>query len=649
MSSIIDRWLIGNERRLAPKIIFGQLIFLVIVMTWREANWASHLDYANRVFAMQQITRGILAPHYLIFNWSHLADHADFTIYVSAFFYLVTSSVPWIMYLQATFLCIAELFLARLAEEYFKSQFSEKNSHWIGALLALLFVTNPLILFAVTDDPHLHMFGLVAGLAIVTYGMSCRHVSLVVIGSLIILISGDLASTYTSAAIISFLCVRQLRWLHGIAILAVTVIASLIIQGFLSPVGSNFLIHYGHLGGSEMNSAFSVFATVLRNPGRAMSYWLRSLPSFTGLVASFGAIGLLVPLGLPTTILNLSSTGLALRTSVGRPPNPEWPGSFLASPWQVLPTLVIGITGSVVFCIWLSRRHWGVFRKASIVLGAGILLNSLIFGLTSFPYVISRSTYPDAMSRSLDHAGSLIPKGATVYATVGVSGHISWNHRVLLAMPVTSVFSYQADGAYFLITPTLNSGRPYSTELPLVEALLRNHARLLFAKNNVWLFNVTSPRSISVDFRNQEFSGITVPGNASSSRPLSSASMCRRSQILAKSTYFVSRLLVTPQAGKYMWNITFASSKTAVMEVRDVTTGETISMLDLPPSSLQSQSLFVRLPKRQPVRETSKIGWGPFWYERSPAHRTYRLELRIWIPYGTNATLCYSNFVNIGP
>ena len=637
-----------GKLRLSSKILIGQLIFLGFVLTWREANWASHVDYANRVFAMQQITRGNLAPHYLIFNWSHLADHADFTIYLSAFFYLVTPSLPWIMYLQAIFLFVAEFFLVKSTERYFASHFPDKDSYLIGTFVTVLFVTNPLILFAVTDDPHLHMFGLVAGLAIVTYGMLCRQVSLVISGSLLILLSGDLASAYVSIAIASFLFVRQTRWFPGMAILLFTVLASLFIQDLLSPVGSNFSIHYGHLSKSGINSAINVATAVLSHPNEAMHYWLRSFPSFAGLVATFGVVGILVPLGLPTAILNLGSTGLALRTSVGRPPNPEWPGSFLASPWQMLPTLVIGIAGSAVFCIWLCRRfspaNW---RKVSNVIAASILLNSLIFGLSSFHHVISRNTYPEVMTQSLESAAKLIPNGATVHATVGVSGHISWNHRVLLTLSEWDVVKYSSAGDYFFVTPTQNTGRPYSTELPLVEALLEARAELLYAENNVWLFKSTSTKSIFVNFNDLGFSGIVVPGNVGSSKPVSYGSMCRHSKLLTTSTYFVSRLLVTAQAGSYMWNVTFGSSKTAFMEVRDVTTGETISMLELHPTSLESQSLYISLPNRQPVRETSKIGWGPFWYERTPAHRTYRLELRIWIPYGTSATLCHSNFVKV--
>ena len=640
---------INSRYRIASKILFGQFVFLIIVLTWREANWSSHVDYANRVFAIQQITHGNWAPKYLIFNWSHLADHADFTIYPTAFFYLINHSLPWIMYLQALLLCIAELFLIRSIEVYFESHFPDRNSKWIGAFVAVLFVTNPLILFAVTDDPHLHIFGLVAGLAIATNGMLRRRLPLVAIGSLIVLVSGDLATTYVSVAIVSFLLVRQTRWFPGIKILVLTVFASLVIESFLSPVGSNFAIHYGHLGGETTNSALGVFTDVLHNPYRAITYWLKSFPSFSGLVATFGVVGLAVPLGLPTVILNLGSTGLALRTSVGRPPNPEWPGSFLASPWQMLPTLVIGIAGSVAICIWLYRQPSAKWRRVSIGLATGILANSLIFGLSSFHYVISRSTYPDAIVQSLDRAAQLIPKGATVYATVGVSGHISWNHRVILALPVSNVSQFQAEGDYFLVTPTLNSGRPYSTELPLVEALLRARAELLYAKDNIWLFKSTSARPMTVDFRSQEFSGVAVPGNPGSSLPVSSESMCRRSQILTTSTYFVSRLLVTPRAGQYVWNVSFKSSKTAVMEVRDTSTGETMAMTDLRSPSLAVHSLYVNLPGRKPVRESTHIGWGPLSYERTPPHRTYRLELRIWIPYGTSATICHSNFLKMRP
>ena len=215
-------------------------------MSWREANWASHVDYANRVFAMQQITLGNWAPRYLIFNWSHLADHADFTIYATAFFYLINHSIPWIMYLQAVFLLVAEIFLIATVEEYFGYRFPENDSGKIAAVLAALYATNPLILFAVLDDPHLHMFGMVAGLAVVARGMLRQTLVLVTIGSLLILVSGDLASAYVGAAIIGFLSVRQSRWFPGITVLFITILFSLTIQGLLSPVGSNFLLHYGH-------------------------------------------------------------------------------------------------------------------------------------------------------------------------------------------------------------------------------------------------------------------------------------------------------------------------------------------------------------------------------------------------------------------
>ncbi|MEI6736516.1 MAG: DUF2079 domain-containing protein, partial [Actinomycetes bacterium] len=595
------------------------------------------------------ITRGNWAPHYLIFNWSHLADHADFTIYPTALFYLFNHTLPWIMYLQALLLCLAELFLIRSTVAYFESHFPQKNSQWCGAFVAILFATNPLVLFAVTDDPHVHMFGMVAGLAIVTNGMLCRRLPLVAIGSLVMLISGDLATAYGCAAIISFLLFQRTRWAAGTKILCAMVISSLLVQWFISPVGSNFEIHYGHLGEETTSSAFDVAKTVLYDPFRAINYWLRSFPSFSGLIATFGAVGLAVPLGLVVVLLNLGSTGLAWRTSVGRPTQPEWPGSFLASPWQMLPTLVIGIAGSVVICIWLYRRDSVKWRWTSGALAAGILLNSVFFGLFSFHKVISRNTYPAAMTQSLNRAAKLIPKGATVHATVGASGHISFGHRVVLTLSESTVVHYESEGDYFLVTPSQNSGRPYSTELPLVEALLKARAELLYANDNVWLFKSTSPRAMTVDFRNQEFSGIAVPGNTGSSMPVSYHSMCRRSQILTTSTYFASRLLVTPQAGKYMWNINFGSSKTAVMEVRDVTTGETISMVELHPTSLKSQSLYVDLPQRRPVQEISTIGWGPFWYERTPPHRTYRLELRIWIPYGTSATICHSNFLKMRP
>jgi len=640
---------VNSKYRIASKIVFGQLVFLVIVLTWREANWSSHVDYANRVFAMQQITHGNLAPRYLIFNWSHLADHADFTIYPTAFFYLLNHSLPWIMYFQALLLCVTEFFLIRSTEAYFESHFPDSNSQWVGAFVAVLFATNPLILFAVTDDPHMHMFGMVAGLAIITYGMQRQRASLVAIGSLVALVSGDLTTTYVSAAIVSYLLIRQTRWFPGIKILGVTVFASLVLPSFISPVGSNFSLHYGHLGAKAIDSAFGVFTAVLHDPYRAITYWLKSLPSFSGLIATFGVVGLAVPVGLPIVILNLGSTGLALRTNVSSPSNPEWPGSFLASPWQMLPTLAIGIAGSAVICIWLYRRSSAKWRRGSIGLAIGILCSSLVFGLSSFHYVISRNTYPDAMAQSLDRAAMLIPKGATVYATVGVSGHISWNHRVRLALPISNVTRYQSEGDYFLVTPTLNSGPPYSTQLPLVEALLRDRAELLYANDNVWLFKGRSPRPMNVDFRSQEFSGVTVPGNLGSSLPVTSDSMCRRSKILTTSTYFVSRLLVAPRAGEYLWNVSIGSSKTAVMEVRDVTTGETIAMTKLRPTSQESQSVYVKLPNRKPVREATHIGWGPLAYERTPSHRTYRLELRIWIPYGTDATICHSNFFKIRP
>ncbi|MCX6508648.1 MAG: DUF2079 domain-containing protein [Actinobacteria bacterium] len=638
---------INSKYRVASKIVFAQFIFLLVVLTWREENWSSHVDFANRVFAIRQITHGDLAPHYLIFNWSHLADHVDFTIYPTAILYLFDHTLPWIMYVQALLLCIAEYFLIRAAEVYFESHFPQKNSQWCGAFIAILFVTNPLILLAVTDDPHLHMFGMVAGLSIVTNGMLRRRLPLVAAGSLLALASGDLATAYGCAVIISFLLFRRTRWSAGIKVLCVMVISSLLAQWYISPVGSNFGIHYGHLGGKTAGSAFDVAKSVLHSPFRAIDYWLRSFPSFSGLIATFGAVGMAVPLGLVVVILNLGSTGLAWRTSVGRPAQPEWPGSFLASPWQMLPTLAIGIAGSVVICIWLYRRHSVKWRWTSGVLAAGILLNSLIFGLSSFHSVISRNTYPPAMTQSLDRAAKLIPKGSTVHATVGASGHISWDHRVVLTLSESTILRYESEGDFFLITPSQNSGRPYSTELPLVEALLRAHAELLYSKDNVWLFKSTSPRPMTVDFHSQQFSGIAVPGNPGSSTPVSSNSMCRHSQILTESTYFVSRLLVATHAGEYMWNVSFGSSKTAVMEVRDLTTGETIAMKKLRTASLESQSIYVNLPGRKPVQERSSIGWGPFWYERIPPHRTYRLELRIWIPYGTSATICHSNFMSM--
>lgn len=517
----------GRER--LPQALVGILAVQWAILCgwtwWVYDSWNVHVDFATRSQAAYGILHGNWNPLYTIVGWTHLADHFDLSTYPLAFLTLLWPHLVWLFIAQVTLLVFAEYGALKVIDVFVRRSWWPADFRRRTALsvAVLLFVLNPISVWAVAQDVHLHMYGAVCGLVFVLLFFLRRQWPRMAGAVVFTLLFGDLSAQLLVMLGLSLLLVslrsRRERLVAG-AVVAAGAIWWAVTNFVGGGAGSELGLHYGYLAATSRQQIGigEIVSGLVRHPGLGLDRLPSAFASMWGALSIGGVVGLFTPLSLPIA-LNALETGLGVQSWVGWPYLS--PGAMAEQPWQMMPMLVLEPLLTIVALGWLRRngsRLGRAMARATPVLLGILVANALLWSLIWLPQVIaSTNLTPPATVAVLNQVQRRIPAADEVVASIGVIGRLGYRPYLYATVfgSADTVIPLRTATVDFVITPVTGQESNAVDLADLTSDLLRQrNARVLIRRDDVWLIEyhrLPGQRRLVVHYGSDDVVGAALP------------------------------------------------------------------------------------------------------------------------------------------
>jgi hypothetical protein len=430
------------------------------------------IDFSTADQATWLILHGHLDPWSTTHSYAYIDDHFALITWPLAVLYWVYPHGVLLLWIQDAAGVLTELvvvvWIVEICRRQLKPQWVGKGCWWftVGALIVM--VTNYWFYQAMFFDFHTEAFA--ALFLTLTLRAAWNGKMMYAVGWAIpLLLCGNLGGVYLAALGLTLLLAIPRQWWWGVGALVVGY-GWIRFADLMGASRNGILNWYSYLqtGNPAVRvnvTPVSLVKSILVHPMRSLQVvWERRSLLYQNLIPT-GVIGLFSPWSAGIAVVVLLSSALI------------YPLVFLDSGFQNLPAYFVTLGGTVLVLCSLIRIGRRGARVAAFVLGAAIVVQSVIYGGAQIPHLASKwITVSPAQAEVLQRALDKTPENAEVIAEWGVEGRFSerqWIYNFNLmpqSFPVNSstvefvVVPYQWTGDEPLAQPQAEEALQYLTK-----------------------------------------------------------------------------------------------------------------------------------------------------------------------------------------
>jgi len=623
-------------RRAGYGVLGLQFIGLVIWSHVLASRFALTWDFSIYHQAWWLIGAGHLNPFDTLNGFPFWQNHGEFLLWPLAVVGKVWPHAVTLLWVQDAATVGAEaVAFGWLCDFAVAREPQPMRTRWPALLAGVgiaLLVADPWIYWALSFDFHLEMVAILfAALAArsIYRDPASRRVWLWVA---LTLASGDVATTYLLAIGVTAAIIGK-RWRRtGLLVTAAALAWAVLLVAIGANKGSGLESGYGYLAVAAGTAApvsldlSQIVLGLLLHPLRVVdTLWSRRLDIY-GAVAPGGLIGFAFPWVIVAAALVVVENGLN-----------DYAG-FIVPGFQDALLFVLVPVGTVALIALLARRHPRFAGVVTLVVAA----NALAWGTVWIPRTASQwLRVSPAAAQTLDSARGMIPSGAEVIASQGITGRFSgrrWNYAVIAptSLPV------HTSPVWVIVAPrqgieTVTVGMSYAFISELAGPL---HARLELHRSGIWVFRwVPAPgtRSLLVPNALPTVAGWTVAGPAGSALTVGPVSSWR-AVATGKAGYVVAGDYWRELPGLYQATAVLSSTVPVNVEVWNATGGVLLARRSIPPTN-GTVAVTVPVDADRSYPHHLDTGAGLFRISPIPPPPGDQLEIRVWTPGAGSVTV----------
>lgn len=476
--------------------IFG--LQLAAMLDWSHVIWSRFSltdDFAQAWQAWWLLDHGNLNPYDSVAYHHYWQDHSQFLMWPFAILthFGMDGYVP--LAVQDLLVVAAEIVAFLWIVELLRERdFGLPLPNWtLGATSVFLLVANPWVYWAISFDFHPDVMLAAPFFVLAMRALYYRRYRQLTLWTVLVLLSGDVATTYVAVLGVTGLIVSLLPGQRRIgasaAVLAAGVASFFAISHFDTVTTTNSIFksvaQTGTATGSgpaPTGSALSAGVKLILHPWRVLTGPFHQLRNLWALISPAGLLGLVSLWSLPFAL------AIAIENTVAGP-------VFSAIGFQYAAVWAPIVAGGVISARFLARRKWG--RHVATVLVVASLLNTIGWAAVWLPKVDKTWVRVDAgAAHVLDEAEHMIPADAEVIASQGVIGRFA-ARDVVYAFPGNAgdVYPVSRHAVYVILLPYQGIEiAPVNRTLGLLGNLAGPvGAKLVLHGYDVWVFRIDSP------------------------------------------------------------------------------------------------------------------------------------------------------------
>jgi uncharacterized membrane protein len=479
----------------ATGVLGLQAVALLWISTFQYSRFGLGIDFTTSNQAAFLIAHGHLNPYITTHRYPYLDDHFGLLLYPIALIYLIYPHGSVLLWLQdlagvgaeiATIWWIAEIVVRRRGLQVARAVGWAGPALVIGAVVLL--VADPWFYTACLFDFHLNAF---AALFLVLAARDAWNGRITRAGvfAALLLLTGDTGGLYLAGLGLSVALAAKGRRRFGLIALVVGVAWVLVVHVLAVNQSHVLVASYTYLvTGSPLVpgsvTLFTVAKALIEHPHRWIQMlWGRRKIIYEVLIPT-GVIGVASPWALGSDLVIFFLQAIAL------------PLTFLVNGFDVMAGLMVGLAASVMMMAGLaySPRRWT--RMSAIVIGAGMLAQSIalasIKGPEIPPYWFQVSApQAAALARGLDAT----PPNAEVISSWGVMGRFSnrqWIYPLYVGVEAEAV---RVSTIIFVLTDAGNEDDPPATVAAIIEYVKDTlKARVIVDSDGINVFEWHPPK-----------------------------------------------------------------------------------------------------------------------------------------------------------
>jgi Predicted membrane protein (DUF2079) len=614
---------LDRVRRIGYALLGLQLIAFLAWSTVIYNHYALTWDFSFYNQAWYLIAHGNLNPWDTTQGIWFWQNHCELIIWLLAPLYWIGPHDLMLVWIQDSAAAGAAAVAFTWICEIAGRRRADGHAAWFAVAGLVLLMADPWTWASLSWDYHGEPLGVLVVLLLSRDLFNGRRRAWV--WAAILLLCGDVAASYlVGAGLGGALASRQSRW-RGLSMAGVGALALVVITLVHGNIGSGHgLGKYAYLAGVPAGTSLPMSRLLIgaiTHPLIALKALFSKAPNIWANLASPGLLGVgFIPI-LPLVIVALLAANL-------------WPGDLFSAPgFQNIPLYFLVPVGTVAVLAALRQR----LRITTLALSCVVVAQALAWAAVWGPQVSVRwLRVPAATAATLAATQALIPPGAEVIASQGVSGRFAGR---ALSFPIMSPGQLPVHGqTWFVIAPTtgIETEAPASAMALIGELAGPLGATLVTAANGVWTFRWNPPAGTTT---------ITIPGNSAPIEAWVSPGAAGRSVRIgpvsdwhAAATggdgYVADQLAWQVPTGRYMAEVTLATSGPVNVEVWD-DTGNALLARRTVTASGGPEQVMLPFDARIGYRAGDFPGWGPFHADLVPPPTGQRLEVRVWSPGGT--------------
>ena len=478
------KWAVSWGLWLARVLLVGQFLWLA-GFSWVEFHrGALTFDYSVFNQGAWLIAHGRFEPYDTVRGLPLWRNNGELILWpLSVLTYLPPEGL-WLLWAQDLAVCVTGWVTVSWAAEFLAHR---PRAWWrsTGVLLAcVLWVANPKVYATAAFDFHTEVLGacfaVLAGREL-WRGRARRAWAWLAL----VLATGFVASTYAAALGAVVLTLRHgpsragVSRRVGVGVVAVALGWMGVLILLHGNVASDLAAKYGYLAaGTRRSDVSQIAVSALTHPSRVLAQLRLNSRNLWANLAPNGLIGVLSPWGLFMVVLVTVPDTLVSGTN------------FASVGFQNFPAFAFVLFGTVVtfdrLLAALSAKWLGVVLAGCAALWAGLSGITVLPTYPSYWWAVSAKA-----GRTLALVRALIPPGAEVVASQGISGRFSSRGDALVIVGLPYEITTTGKVVYFVLSPTvgLQTTAPGNT-LALKGWLESRGARVILERSDIWLLGL---------------------------------------------------------------------------------------------------------------------------------------------------------------
>ncbi len=636
-------WSNGSQhifRRIRAVGFIVLAIQLVLIGAWSNflvQRFALTFDFSIYHQAWFLIGHGNINPFDTINGYSFWKSHGEFFMWPLSFVTSLWPHAVTLMWMQDLSLVCAEaatfVWISEVIEQHCASEKSVVPSVVLAIAGLIFLVGNPWIYWTLSWDFHLEMVGI---LFVVLCARALWRDSRnwhVWFWMILGLSCGDVVATYLVGVGLSAAIVQRNWRSRGMLVASFSLLWLLFLSGVGANEASSLATGYGYLtttaaaGAPEHLGVMGLVSGILRHPISALhTLWTRRLGIYAA-IASAGLIGVFAPWVVIPSALVLLENGLNSYLV------------FLDPGFQDALLFLLIPLGTVMILARIGNRR----RVFAVGLPVLLTINTLAWGFIWVPKVEGHWVSVTANSaQELSLAQKMIPSGAEVVVSQGVSGRFSNRQWVYPLLDASKPIPLKAKQVWFVLAPRvgIETVSVVQSDAVIFQLARLSNSALVAEGAGVWVFRWTPPRQkryLSLAPPPSKVPAWTATGSAGAAE-LEGAPAKWSAISTGGEGYVVSGDYWREPIGTYVASLVLSSQVRVNVEVWNASADVLLARRDYVPvikqTSLRIPFKILRESQREPYH-----GFGIFEILPLQPPRGNRVEIRVWSPGNGKVTV----------